>query len=46
MADQVTAGRSVGRIQELVRLRQLLARAAAGQPLVAVIGGDRQDPAG
>jgi DNA-binding CsgD family transcriptional regulator/tetratricopeptide (TPR) repeat protein len=40
MAYQVTAGRFVGRAQELAWLRQLLARAAAGEPLVAVIGGE------
>jgi DNA-binding CsgD family transcriptional regulator len=40
MAYQVTAGRFVGRTQELARLRQLLARAAGGEPLVAVIGGE------
>jgi DNA-binding CsgD family transcriptional regulator len=40
MAHQVTAGRFVGRTQELARLRELLTRAADGQPLVAVIGGE------
>jgi hypothetical protein len=40
MADQVTRGRFVGRTQELARLRQLLARAADGQPLLGVIGGE------
>jgi predicted ATPase len=40
MAYQVTAGRFVGRIQELTLLRGLLARAASGSPLVAVIGGE------
>ena len=40
MASQVTTGRFVGRTNELARLRQLLARAADGQPLVAVIGGE------
>jgi DNA-binding CsgD family transcriptional regulator len=40
MADQVTAGRFVGRTQELARLRQLLAHAAGGQPLVALVGGE------
>jgi DNA-binding CsgD family transcriptional regulator len=40
MAYQVTAGRFVGRTQELARLRGLLARAASGSPLVAVIGGE------
>jgi DNA-binding CsgD family transcriptional regulator len=40
MAYRVTAGRFVGRTEELARLRQLLARAAGGQPQVAVIGGE------
>jgi DNA-binding CsgD family transcriptional regulator len=40
MAYQVTAGRFVGRIQELARLHQLLARATDGQPLLVVIGGE------
>jgi DNA-binding CsgD family transcriptional regulator/tetratricopeptide (TPR) repeat protein len=40
MASQVSTGRFVGRTNELARLRQLLARAADGQPLVAVIGGE------
>jgi len=40
MAYQVTAGRFVGRTQELARLRQFLARAAAGEPLVALVGGE------
>jgi predicted ATPase len=40
MAYQVTAGRFVGRTQELARLRELLARAIDGQPQVAVIGGE------
>src|SRR5499425_2277695 len=40
MAYQVTAGRFVGRTQELARLRHLLARAAAGEPLVALVGGE------
>jgi DNA-binding CsgD family transcriptional regulator/tetratricopeptide (TPR) repeat protein len=40
MASQVTTGRFVGRTNELARLRQLLARAADGQPLVAVIAGE------
>jgi len=40
MTDQVTAGRFVGRTQELARLRELLARAANGQPLVALLGGE------
>jgi DNA-binding CsgD family transcriptional regulator len=40
MAYQVTAGRFVGRTNELARLHQLLAHATTGQPLVAVIGGE------
>jgi DNA-binding CsgD family transcriptional regulator len=40
MAYQVTTGRFVGRTQELAWLRGLLARAASGEPLVAVIGGE------
>jgi tetratricopeptide (TPR) repeat protein len=40
MAYQVTTGRFVGRTQELARLRQLLARAAAGEPLLALLGGE------
>jgi DNA-binding CsgD family transcriptional regulator len=40
MAYQVTTGRFVGRAEELARLRELLAHAAHGQPLVAVIGGE------
>jgi DNA-binding CsgD family transcriptional regulator/tetratricopeptide (TPR) repeat protein len=40
MADQVTAGRFVGRTQELARLRQLLGRAAGGEPLVVLVGGE------
>jgi DNA-binding CsgD family transcriptional regulator/tetratricopeptide (TPR) repeat protein len=40
MAYRVTAGRFVGRTEELARLRELLARAADGQPQVAVIGGE------
>jgi DNA-binding CsgD family transcriptional regulator/tetratricopeptide (TPR) repeat protein len=40
MAYQVTAGRFVGRTQELALLRGLLARAASGSPLIAVIGGE------
>jgi DNA-binding CsgD family transcriptional regulator len=40
MTYQVTTGRFVGRTQELAWLRELLARAAAGEPLVAVIGGE------
>jgi DNA-binding CsgD family transcriptional regulator/tetratricopeptide (TPR) repeat protein len=40
MADQVTTGRFVGRTSELARLRQLLAHAAGGQPLVVLLGGE------
>jgi DNA-binding CsgD family transcriptional regulator/tetratricopeptide (TPR) repeat protein len=40
MASQVTAGRFVGRTQELARLRQLLARTADGESLVALVGGE------
>src|SRR5215510_9840567 len=41
MAYQVTAGRFVGRTQELARLRHLLARAAdSDEPLVALLGGE------
>jgi predicted ATPase len=40
MAYQVTTGRFVGRTNELAWLHQLLARAATGQPLVVVLGGE------
>jgi predicted ATPase len=40
MTDQVTTGRFVGRTQELARLRDLLTRAAAGEALVALVGGE------
>jgi DNA-binding CsgD family transcriptional regulator len=40
MADQVTTSRFVGRTNELARLRQLLARAADGTPLLALVGGE------
>ena len=40
MAYQVTAGRFVGRTQELAWLRELLARAAGGAPVVALVGGE------
>jgi DNA-binding CsgD family transcriptional regulator/tetratricopeptide (TPR) repeat protein len=40
MAYQVTTGRFVGRTRELARLHQLLAHAADGTPLLAVIGGE------
>jgi predicted ATPase len=39
-SSQVTAGRFVGRAQELARLGELLARAVDGTPLVAVVGGE------
>src|SRR5262245_41409225 len=40
MVYQVTAGRFVGRARELAWLHDLLARAAAGEPLVALVGGE------
>jgi DNA-binding CsgD family transcriptional regulator len=40
MAYQVTTGWFVGRTTELTRLRDLLTRAAAGEPLVALIAGE------
>ena len=42
MAYQVTAGRFIGRTQELARLRHLLARATDGdgEPLAALLGGE------
>ena len=40
MASQVTAGRFVGRTQELARLHQLLSRAADGTPLRVRVGGE------
>jgi len=40
MASQVTAGRFVGRIQQLAQLRQLLTHAAAGEPLLVLLGGE------
>src|SRR5262245_57964155 len=40
MAYQGVAGRFVGRTEELAQLRRLLARAADGQPLVALVGGE------
>src|SRR5215813_8511772 len=42
MVYQVTAGRFVGRTQELARLCHLLERAAEGdgEPLVALVGGE------
>ena len=36
----VTQGRLVGRTEELSRLQSLLTAAAAGQPVVALVGGD------
>src|SRR4029453_15802441 len=39
MAYQAMTGRFVGRTEELARLRELLARAAGGQPGVARTGG-------
>jgi DNA-binding NarL/FixJ family response regulator len=40
VASQVMAGRFVDRAEELALLRELLARAADGEPLVALIGGE------
>jgi predicted ATPase len=40
MAYQVTTGRFVGRTQQLTRLRELLTRAAEGEPLVALVAGE------
>jgi predicted ATPase len=40
MAYQVTAGRFVGRTQELAWLGELLARTTAGEPLVVLLGGE------
>jgi predicted ATPase len=40
MADQVMTGRFVGRAEELARLGELLARAATGEPLLVLIGGE------
>jgi DNA-binding CsgD family transcriptional regulator/tetratricopeptide (TPR) repeat protein len=40
MPYQVITGRFVGRTQELALLRELLAHATTGTPLVAVIGGE------
>jgi DNA-binding CsgD family transcriptional regulator len=40
MASQVTTGRFVGRTQELALLRELLARATDGQPLLVLLGGE------
>jgi DNA-binding CsgD family transcriptional regulator len=46
MAYQATTGRFVGRTEELARLRELLARAADGEPLVALVGGEAADRLG
>jgi AAA ATPase domain len=40
MANQVTTGRFVGRAEELALLGGLLARAGAGESVVALIGGE------
>jgi DNA-binding CsgD family transcriptional regulator len=40
MAYQVMTGRFVGRAEELALLRDLLTRAAAGESLVALVGGE------
>jgi DNA-binding CsgD family transcriptional regulator len=40
MPQHVSIGRFIGRAEELARLRDLLTRAAAGEPLVALIGGE------
>jgi predicted ATPase len=40
MAYRLTTGRFVGRTSELVRLGELLARAATGTPLLALVGGE------
>jgi DNA-binding NarL/FixJ family response regulator len=40
MAYQVMTGRFVGRTEELARLGDLLAHAAGGEPLVALVGGE------
>jgi DNA-binding CsgD family transcriptional regulator/tetratricopeptide (TPR) repeat protein len=40
MAYQVTTGRFIGRAEELALLRDLLARAAAGESLVALVAGE------
>jgi DNA-binding CsgD family transcriptional regulator/tetratricopeptide (TPR) repeat protein len=40
MTYQVTGGRFIGRTQELARLSHLLVRAADGEPLMALLGGD------
>jgi DNA-binding CsgD family transcriptional regulator/tetratricopeptide (TPR) repeat protein len=40
MAYQVLTGRFIGRTQELAQLRELLARAGGGEPLVALVGGE------
>jgi DNA-binding CsgD family transcriptional regulator/tetratricopeptide (TPR) repeat protein len=40
MTYQVTGGRFIGRTQELARLSHLLVRAADGEPLMALLGGE------
>jgi hypothetical protein len=40
MPQDVMSGRFVGRGEELARLRELLARAAAGEPVAALVGGE------
>ena len=40
MADQLLTGRFIGRTEELGRLRDLLAHAASGEPLIALVGGE------
>jgi DNA-binding CsgD family transcriptional regulator len=40
MPQHLPIGRFIGRAEELARLRDLLTRAAAGEPLVALIGGE------
>jgi hypothetical protein len=42
MASQVTAGRFVGRTQQLARLGDLLTHATTGEPLLALVGGRRE----
>ncbi len=40
MPHQIMTGRFIGRAQELALLRELLAHAVEGEPLIAVIGGE------
>jgi predicted ATPase len=40
MPDQVMTGPFFGRAEELALLRELLERAVAGEPRVALIGGE------